>query len=128
MESMMRELSVTEEEAASYQQSVQQEAIDVALATLKIALGSAMDDLKTLQMQMWSLMESSQSLSPLAAEAAAKLGRKVYFDVVEQIWNELPFDVAELVANADSLQRLENQEFSVDYVRSFIEAAKPCKS
>lgn len=124
----MRELSVIEEEAAAYQRSVQQEAIDVALATLKIALGSAIDDLKTLQMQMWSLMESSQSLSPLDAEAAAKYGRKFYFDVVEQIWNELPFDVSELVDNADSLGRIANQEFSVDYVRNFIKEVKPCKS
>ena len=107
------------------EREVQQASMDVAVELLKVTVGSIIDDLKTLRLQLISLHHGRATADVLQTNAAAVRGQKLFRDAVDKLWDDLPFRCADIVAAMDKDDRLANQEFVAGAVLNFVRAAKP---
>jgi len=118
-------LSLITVEQVEHEREVQQASMDAAVNLIGIAVGSMIDELKTLRMQLRHLQICQVKTDPLQANDAAKRGQKLYREAIDKMWADLPFRCADIVAAMDKDDRLANQEFVAGAVLNFVRAAKP---
>ena len=121
----MTQLTLITVEQVEHEREVQQASMDAAVNLIGIAVGSMIDELKTLRMQLRHLQNCPVKTDPLQASDAAKRGQKLYREAIDKMWADLPFRCAEIVAAMDKDDRLANQEFVAGAVLNFVRAAKP---
>lgn len=112
-------------EQIEHERNVQQASMDVAVELLKVAVGSMLDDLRTLRLQLLSLHHGRATADPLAVNEAAVRGQKLYREAVDKLWADLPFRCADIVAAMDKNEELANPKFVAGAVAHFVKAAKP---
>lgn len=108
-----------------HERDVQQAAMDVAVELLKVTVGSMLDDLKTLRLQLINLHHGRATADPLLVHEAAKRGQKLYREAVDRLWADLPFKCSDIVSEMDKQNELANPEFVAGAVAYFVKAAKP---
>lgn len=121
----MTQLTLITVEQVEHEREVQQASMDVAVNLLRIAVGSMIDELQTLRMQLRHLQICQVLTDPLQANEAAKRGQKLYREAIDKMWADLPFRCADIVAAMDKDDRLANQEFVAGAVLNFVRVAKP---
>ncbi len=108
-----------------HERNVQQASMDVAVELLKVAVGSMLDDLRTLRLQLLNLHHGRATADVLSVNEAAKRGQKLYREAVDKLWADLPFRCADIVSELDTKNELANPEFVAGAVAHFVKAAKP---
>jgi len=108
-----------------HERNVQQASMDVAVELLKVAVGSMLDDLRTLRLQLLNLHHGRATADVLSVNEAAKRGQKLYREAVDKLWADLPFRCADIVSELDKQNELANPEFVAGAVAHFVRAAKP---
>ncbi len=108
-----------------HERNVQQASMDVAVELLKVTVGSMLDDLKTLRLQLLNLHHGRAPADVLSVNAAAVRGQKLYREAVDKLWADLPFRCADIVTSLDKNNELANPEYVAGAVAHFVRSAKP---
>ena len=107
------------------EREVQQASMDVAVELLKVTVGSIIDDLKTLRLQLISLHHGRATADVLQTNAAAVRGQKLFRDAVDKLWDDLPFRCEDIVAALDKDNELPNHDHVTAALVHFVQAVKP---